>query len=628
MAKRYTRQAFLDRLWGEIRGGRPLVMTGAGNGIAAKFIERGGVDILGVYNTGYFRMQGYGSLAGMLPILDSNELIYNIGKREVLPQVKEVPVIAGVNGVDPLRDMRLYLEDLKHIGYSGVHNFPTVAWFDGEFRTTLEKTGLGYEHELNMLNTARDLDLLTIGYAFNMEDARRLFAEAAPDIYIFHAGITRGGTTGYAEGRSIEEMAERSQEHYNFARSQKPDVILLAHGAALSGPNEAQYMVTHTDCHGVQLGSAIERMAVEEPLEQRAAMFKQIQFPAGVLRWWQAPAPHITHEVRGPTIMTLRLAFFGNSESVFSSHHFSALLRAPCDLVAVVNVPASRRAGATTNPLPEGMPVFTGVARERGIPVFDPERTDDPAVIEQLRALEPDVFLAAGYALILKPQMIAVPRLLAVNIHASLLPAYRGKHPVFWTLRGGERWAGSTMHVMDPGIDTGDILYQVRVRTRRDDTVASLYERVIERSVTMIEQFVADAERGTLPRRPQLPDRASYFSSTTDEDFRLDWAWSAEKLRRHITMTPGKCWAEFGGQRVYFIDAGKTPLPGAAPPGQILSIGRTRCLLATGDGAIWLSRLRLAGGTQTSMAALCREYGLEPGDSIAESESASVHNPV
>src|SRR5690606_14090458 len=103
--------------WGEIRGGRPLVMTGAGNGIAAKFIERGGVDILGVYNTGYFRMQGYGSLAGMLPILDSNELIYNIGKREVLPQVKEVPVIAGVNGVDPLRDMRLYLEDLKHIGY-------------------------------------------------------------------------------------------------------------------------------------------------------------------------------------------------------------------------------------------------------------------------------------------------------------------------------------------------------------------------------------------------------------------------------------------------------------------------------------------------------------------------------
>jgi len=285
MAKRYTRQEFLDRLWAEISAGRPLLMTGAGNGIAAKFIERGGVDILGVYNTGYFRMQGYGSLAGMLPILDANQLIYDVGKREVLPQVKEVPVIAGVNGVDPLRDMRLFLEDLHHIGYSGVHNFPTVAWFDGEFRKTLEATGLGYEHELNMINLARGLDMLTIGYAFDMEDARRLFAEAPPDVYIFHAGITRGGTTGYGEGRSIEQMAERSQEHYDFARSQKPDVILLSHGAALSDAETAQYMVTHTDCHGVQLGSAIERMAVEKPLQERAAAFKAIRFPADAKRW-------------------------------------------------------------------------------------------------------------------------------------------------------------------------------------------------------------------------------------------------------------------------------------------------------------------------------------------------------
>jgi len=284
MAKRYTRQAFLDRLWTTVKSGRPLVMTGAGNGIAAKFIERGGIDILGVYNTGYFRMQGYGSLAGMLPILDNNELIYNMGKREVLPQVQEVPVIAGVAGVDPLRQMDIYLEDLKQIGYSGVHNFPTVAWFDSEFRNTLEATGLGYEHELRMINTARELDLLTIGYAFNMEDAKRLFNEAPPDIYIFHAGITRGGTTGYSKGRSIEEVAELSQQHYDFAKTQKPDVLLLAHGAALSDPETAQYMVTHTSCHGVQLGSAIERMAVEIPLQERAAAFKAIRFPEGAMR--------------------------------------------------------------------------------------------------------------------------------------------------------------------------------------------------------------------------------------------------------------------------------------------------------------------------------------------------------
>ncbi len=278
MAKRYSRQEFLERLWGEIKRGKPLVMTGAGNGIAAKFIERGGVDILGVYNTGYFRMQGYGSLAGMLPMADANEMVFNVGRREVLPQVKNVPVIAGLNGVDVLRDMRLFLEDIKRIGFSGVHNFPTVAWFDGEFRKTLEGTGLGYQMEIDMLNFAHELDLLTIGYAFNEVDAERLLREAAPDIFIFHGGITRGGSTGYAAGRSLEEMATRSQAHYKIAKRIKPDVILLAHGAALVNPEDAQYMLDHTDCHGVQLGSSIERMAVEVPLQERAATFKQIHF--------------------------------------------------------------------------------------------------------------------------------------------------------------------------------------------------------------------------------------------------------------------------------------------------------------------------------------------------------------
>jgi predicted TIM-barrel enzyme len=285
MAKHYSRQEFLDRLWGEIKRGKPLVMTGAGNGIAAKFIERGGVDILGVYNTGYFRMQGYGSLAGMLPMADANEMVFQVGRREVLPQVKEVPVIAGLNGVDVLRDMRLFLEDIKRIGFSGIHNFPTVAWFDGEFRKTLEGTGLGYQMELDMLNIAHDLDMLTIGYAFNEEDTERLIKEAAPDIFIFHAGITRGGSTGYASGRSLEEMAERTQAMYDIARKIQPDLILLAHGAALVNPEDGQYMLDHTDCHGVQLGSSIERMAIEVPLQERAASFKNVHFPAGANRW-------------------------------------------------------------------------------------------------------------------------------------------------------------------------------------------------------------------------------------------------------------------------------------------------------------------------------------------------------
>lgn len=274
MPKRYSRSEFLDRLRNEIHQGRPLVMTGAGNGIAAKFIEEGGVDILGIYNTGYFRMQGYGSLAGMLPMADANELVFQAARREILPQVKSVPVIAGVNGVDVLRDMRLFLEDFKRLGLSGVHNFPTVSWFDGEFRRTLEGTGLGYQREIDLLCHARELDLLTIGYAFNEADTIELMTKADPDVFIFHAGITRGGTTGYAGGSSLEDMAQRSQHHFEIAKSIRADVILLAHGAALVNPDDAEYLYQATDCHGVQLGSSIERLAIEEPLKQRAALFK------------------------------------------------------------------------------------------------------------------------------------------------------------------------------------------------------------------------------------------------------------------------------------------------------------------------------------------------------------------
>src|SRR5213594_1540088 len=198
MATRYPRLDFLNRLRASIAAGKPLVMAGAGNGIAAKFIERGGADIIGVYNTGYFRMQGYGSLAGMLPMADANALVYRTGAREVLPQVEQTPVVAGLNGVDVLRDMRRFLQKIKDIGFSGVHNFPTVGWFDGEFRDTLEGTGLGIQREIDMLRWAKELDLLTIGYAFRDSETDLVVRQADPDIFIFHAGITAGGSTGYA----------------------------------------------------------------------------------------------------------------------------------------------------------------------------------------------------------------------------------------------------------------------------------------------------------------------------------------------------------------------------------------------------------------------------------------------
>jgi predicted TIM-barrel enzyme len=277
MATRYSRAEFLARLRAERARGKPLLMTGAGAGICAKFIERGGADILGVYNTGYFRMQGYGSLAGMLPMADANGLVHQTGAREVLPQVRQTPVIAGLNGVDVTRDMRQFLKKIKKVGFSGVHNFPTVMWFDGEFRDTLEGTGLGVQREIDMLCWAHDLDLLTVGYAFRPAETEQVVREAGVDIFIFHAGITAGGSTGFARGRSLDEMVARTQENFRIARALKPDVILLAHGAALVSPADAQYVLDHSDADGVQLGSSIERLAIEQPLQERTEQFKAIR---------------------------------------------------------------------------------------------------------------------------------------------------------------------------------------------------------------------------------------------------------------------------------------------------------------------------------------------------------------
>lgn len=313
--------------------------------------------------------------------------------------------------------------------------------------------------------------------------------------------------------------------------------------------------------------------------------------------------------------MALKVAFWGNSQSAFSSRHFGALLDVHCDLVAVVDVPPDRR--ESTNPLPAGLPNFVQVAGRREIAILSPPSPNEPDFVEKMRTLAPDLFLAFGYALILKPPILAVPNLLAANFHASLLPQYRGKHPVFWTLRGNERWAGLTVHAMDPGIDTGDIIYQVKVRTRRDDTVAALYERIIERSVGLIGRLVADAENGTIPRRAQAAGEGSYFSSIGEEDFRLEWSWPTEQIRRYIATTPGKCFAKAAGERLYFYQAEKARGSSTGSPGTVLALGRTRCLVATGDGALWIRRAGPGGGQEQPMATLCRQLGLKVGDKLA-----------
>ncbi|MDP7250118.1 MAG: phosphoenolpyruvate hydrolase family protein, partial [Planctomycetota bacterium] len=191
----HTRQEVLDKLRATLEAGQPIIASGAGTGISAKFIEEGGADLIIIYNSGRFRMAGRGSCAGLLAYGDANQIVMEMGEREVLPVVKHTPVIAGVNGTDPTRRMWHFIGQVKDMGFSGVNNFPTVAVIDGKFRQTLEETDLGYYHEVEMIRISRAMDMFTIVYCFNAEEASQM-AEAGADVIIAHVGTTVGGSIG------------------------------------------------------------------------------------------------------------------------------------------------------------------------------------------------------------------------------------------------------------------------------------------------------------------------------------------------------------------------------------------------------------------------------------------------
>jgi methionyl-tRNA formyltransferase len=310
---------------------------------------------------------------------------------------------------------------------------------------------------------------------------------------------------------------------------------------------------------------------------------------------------------------SLRLVYFGNSQSAFSNRFFTPLLDAPCQLVGVVDVPPAKR--QSTNPWTEtGLPSFVDAARARGTPAFEPSNPNTPDFVGSLADLAPDMFLAAGYMFLLKPPLLSIPRIVAINLHASLLPAYRGKHPVFWALRNGERQVGLTAHVMDPRFDTGDIVYQVRVRTRKKDTVSTLYDRIIEKSVPLVPHLIADVAQGKLHRMPQPEAGSSYFSSVSDETFHLDWARPAESLRRWIQTSPGECWQMVGGRRLYFLDAEVIRFPGTATSGELIQLGRNTATLATGVDALMVRWVQPDGQDKCRFSRVCAELGLKVGD--------------
>lgn len=265
----------LRRLRKSVTEGRPIIGAGAGTGISAKFAERGGVDLIIIYNSGRYRMAGRGSLAGLLPYGDANAIVVEMAG-EVLPVVKDTMVLAGVCGTDPFRLMPVFLKQIKEMGFDGIQNFPTVGLFDGLMRQNLEETGMSYGLEVEMVRQARELGLLTCPYVFTPEEARRM-AGAGADVLVPHMGLTTKGSIGAETAVTLEESAQQVQAMRDAAIEVNSEVIVLCHGGPIAEPEDAQYIFENTTgISGFFGASSIERLATESAIENQARKFKSL----------------------------------------------------------------------------------------------------------------------------------------------------------------------------------------------------------------------------------------------------------------------------------------------------------------------------------------------------------------
>jgi predicted TIM-barrel enzyme len=274
----FTRDECLTRLRAQVAAGKPIIGGGAGTGISAKCAEAGGIDLIIIYNSGRFRMAGRGSLSGMMPYGDANQIVMDMA-REVLPVVSHTPVLAGVCGTDPFRVMKLFLREVQAAGFSGVQNFPTVGLIDGLFRQGLEETGMGFGLEVDMIRLAHELGLLTCPYVFNEEEAKAM-AKAGADVLIPHMGLTTKGSIGAATALSLPEAAKRVQALHDAAKSMNAEILVLCHGGPIAEPPDAQYVLSHTKgVVGFFGASSIERLPTEIAITACVKKFKDMKYP-------------------------------------------------------------------------------------------------------------------------------------------------------------------------------------------------------------------------------------------------------------------------------------------------------------------------------------------------------------
>jgi predicted TIM-barrel enzyme len=274
---RFERKQLVEKFRGMIARREPIIGGGAGTGLSAKCEEAGGIDLIVIYNSGRYRMAGRGSLAGLLAYGNANDIVIDMA-REVLPVVKNTPVLAGVNGTDPFAIMDDLLDRLKAFGFSGVQNFPTVGLFDGMFRRNLEETGMGYGLEVDMIRLAHGRDMLTTPYVFSAEEAAAM-TKAGADIIVAHMGLTTGGSIGAETAVKLEDCPRMIDEWAEAAMRVRKDVIVLCHGGPISSPADAAFVLRNAKyVHGFYGASSMERLPTETALVAQTKAFKEISF--------------------------------------------------------------------------------------------------------------------------------------------------------------------------------------------------------------------------------------------------------------------------------------------------------------------------------------------------------------
>jgi len=274
---RFERRTLLDQFQQMVKNRQPIIGGGAGTGLSAKCEEAGGIDLIVIYNSGRYRMAGRGSLAGLLAYGNANQIVVEMAA-EVLPVVRQTPVLAGVNGTDPFYDPDVFLPELKRMGFAGVQNFPTVGLIDGVFRANLEETGMSYQLEVAMIAKAHEYDMLTTPYVFSADDAVAM-TEAGADIIVCHMGLTTGGSIGAETALSLADCVPLIDEWSAAARTVRDDVIVLCHGGPIAMPEDANFVLQHCQhVHGFYGASSMERLPTEEALTEQTRRFKAVTF--------------------------------------------------------------------------------------------------------------------------------------------------------------------------------------------------------------------------------------------------------------------------------------------------------------------------------------------------------------